>query len=158
MVKKSACNAGDRGQEDPLEKTMATRSSILAWRIPWTEEPGRLQSMGSQRVGQDWETDTFTFKQKLSFFKKQDKTAKGMEPLNSLSVHLLVKEMFVVWQIFYLIWGPLHAGILFPSTGIELVLLTLEAWVLPTGPPGKSPDISDCIAYMHRLAPGFSCQ
>jgi len=37
-------------QEDPLEKGMATYSSILAWRIPWTEEPGRLQSMGSQRV------------------------------------------------------------------------------------------------------------
>ena len=39
------------GGEDPLEKEMATHSSILAWRIPWTEEPGRLQSMGSQRVG-----------------------------------------------------------------------------------------------------------
>ena len=41
------------GQEDPLEKEMATHSSILAWRIPWTEEPGGLQSMGSQRVGHD---------------------------------------------------------------------------------------------------------
>ena len=39
------------GREDPLEKEMATHSSILAWRIPWTEEPGGLQSMGSQRVG-----------------------------------------------------------------------------------------------------------
>ena len=39
------------GQEDPLEKKMATRSSILAWKISWTEEPGGLQSMGSQRVG-----------------------------------------------------------------------------------------------------------
>ena len=38
------------GGEDPLEKEMATHSSILAWRIPWTEEPGMLQSMGSQRV------------------------------------------------------------------------------------------------------------
>ena len=41
------------GREDPLEKEMATHSSTLAWKIPWTEEPGRLQSMGSQRVGQD---------------------------------------------------------------------------------------------------------
>ena len=41
------------GWEDPLEKEMATHSGTLAWRIPWTEEPGRLQSMGSQRVGQD---------------------------------------------------------------------------------------------------------
>ena len=39
------------GREDPLEKERATHSSILAWRIPWTEEPGGLQSMGSQRVG-----------------------------------------------------------------------------------------------------------
>ena len=41
------------GQEDPLEKGMATHSSILAWRIPWTEEPGGLQSLGSQRVRHD---------------------------------------------------------------------------------------------------------
>ena len=41
-------------QEDPLEKGMATHSSILAWRIPWTEEPGGLQSMELQRVRQDW--------------------------------------------------------------------------------------------------------
>ena len=41
------------GWEDPLEKEMATHSSILAWKIPWTEEPGVLQSMGSQRVGHD---------------------------------------------------------------------------------------------------------
>ena len=41
------------GQEDPLEKEMATHSSILAWKIPWMEQPGQLQSMGSQRVGHD---------------------------------------------------------------------------------------------------------
>ena len=41
------------GQEDPLEKEMATNSSILAWEIPWTEESGGLQTMGSQRVGQN---------------------------------------------------------------------------------------------------------
>ena len=48
------------GREDLLEKEMATHSSILAWKIPWTEEPGRVQSMGSQRVGHDF---TFTFEQ-----------------------------------------------------------------------------------------------
>ena len=41
------------GQEDPLEKEMATHSSTLAWKIPWTEEPGKVQSMGLQRVGHD---------------------------------------------------------------------------------------------------------
>ena len=45
------------GQEDPLEKEMATRSSILAWKIPWTEEPGGLQSMGSQKVRHIWGTE-----------------------------------------------------------------------------------------------------
>ena len=48
------------GGEDPLERGMATHSSILAWRIPQTEEPGGIQSMGSQRVGHDWVTNAFT--------------------------------------------------------------------------------------------------
>ena len=49
------------GQEDPLEKEMATHSSPLAWRIPWTEEPGRLQSTVSQRLEHDWATTLFFF-------------------------------------------------------------------------------------------------
>ena len=58
------------GQEEPLEKDMATHSSILAWRIPWTEEPGGLQSTGPQRVGHNWErvsthTHTHTLKLQL---------------------------------------------------------------------------------------------
>ena len=57
--KESACSAGDLGlipgQEDPLEKEMATYSRILAWRIPQTEEPGRLQSMGSQESNMTWQ-------------------------------------------------------------------------------------------------------
>ena len=48
------------GREDPLEKEVATHSSILAWRIPWTEEPGGLQSMGSQRIRHNWANNTFT--------------------------------------------------------------------------------------------------
>ena len=44
------------GQEDPLKKEMVAHTSVLAWRIPWTEEPGGLQSMGSQRGGHDWAT------------------------------------------------------------------------------------------------------
>ena len=69
VVKNLPANAGDirnavwsLGWEDALEEGMATHSSILAWRIPWTEEPGRLQSMGSQKVWQDWATKhTFHF-------------------------------------------------------------------------------------------------
>ena len=58
MVKNLPASSGDIGdvvlsldKEDPVEEQMTTYSSILAWRIPWTEEPGRLQSIGSQRVG-----------------------------------------------------------------------------------------------------------
>ena len=58
--KESACNAGDLGlipgSEDPLEKELATHSSTLAWKIPQMEEPGKLQSMGLQRVGHNLET------------------------------------------------------------------------------------------------------
>ena len=60
MVKNPSANTGDKrdlvrslGWEDPLEKGMTTHSSILAWKIPWTEELGRLQSIGLQRAGHD---------------------------------------------------------------------------------------------------------
>ena len=57
MIKNPPANAGGSGsipsQEDAREKEMATHSSILAWKIPWTEEPGGLKSMGSQRAGHD---------------------------------------------------------------------------------------------------------
>ena len=65
--KASACNAGDLGSildlEDPLEKELAIHSITLARKIPWMEEPGGLQSMGSLRVGHDWATSLclFTF-------------------------------------------------------------------------------------------------
>ena len=58
--KESPCNSWDKGpslgREDALEKEIAIHSCILAWKIPWMEEPGRLQSMGSQKVGHDWAT------------------------------------------------------------------------------------------------------
>ena len=50
------------GQEDPLEKEMAIHSSTIAWKIPWTEEPGMLQFMGSQRVGHDLVTELTKYK------------------------------------------------------------------------------------------------
>ena len=56
------------GREDPLEKGMATHSSILAWRIPWTEEPGRLPSMGSQRVGHNLATKPPPYVYVANFF------------------------------------------------------------------------------------------
>ena len=63
MGKESACSAGDTGdvgfipQEYPLEKDMATHSNIIAWKIPWSEEPGGLQSIGSQKIRHNWVTE-----------------------------------------------------------------------------------------------------
>ena len=68
------------GRENSLKKEMATHSSILAWEIPWTEEPGGLQSMGSQRVGHNWATSLslfFTIRRKpliMSYWKLKVKT------------------------------------------------------------------------------------
>ena len=70
------------GWEDPLEKGMATYSSIIACRIPWTEEPGRLQSMGSQRVGHDWVTNTWI----------------SLQPQNCCVMHL-TRFSRIYWQI-----------------------------------------------------------
>ena len=55
------------GPEDPLEEDVATHPSILAWRILWTEEPGELQSMGSQRVGHDWSNLALSSKEARAF-------------------------------------------------------------------------------------------
>ena len=65
------------GWEDPLEKEMATHSGTLAWKIPWTEDPGRLQSMGSQRVRHDFTFSFFT----IPFY---------ICTTSSLSIHLTV--------------------------------------------------------------------
>ena len=72
--KASAYNARDPGSipglgQDPLEKEMATHSSTLAWRMPWREEPGRLPSMGSQRVGHNWVTSLSLSLLNISLYK-----------------------------------------------------------------------------------------
>ena len=60
------------GWEDSLEKEMTTPSSILAWKIPWTKEPGRLQSMGLQRVGHNWVTSHIKKYDKIRYNKKNE--------------------------------------------------------------------------------------
>ena len=67
------------GWEDPLEKEMATHSSILVWRIPWTEEPGRLQSTGSQRVGHNWATSlSFHFHGTTDWFRIEKRVRESL--------------------------------------------------------------------------------
>ena len=58
-------------RENPLEKAMATHSSVLAWRIPWTEEPGGLQSIESQRVVHNWATNKHTHTNWITIFRRQ---------------------------------------------------------------------------------------
>ena len=91
--KESAYNAGDLslipGSGRSLEKGMATHSSILAWRIPWTEEPGGLQSAGSQRVGHDWAWATTTDSPEYSFFTPTVSLQFGRYSLCHLSIKTL---------------------------------------------------------------------
>ena len=94
------------GWEDPLEKGKATHSSILAWRIPWTEEPGGLQSMGSQRVGYDWVTNTFTFLQ-LKLTTSQFSKGLFFPTLLLLIYPIIMLTKFPPWQHtgFYATWS-----------------------------------------------------
>ena len=64
------------GQEDPLEESMATHSSTLAWRIPWTEEPGGLQSMGSQKVRHNYSNLACVHKEKERMRERESKRGK----------------------------------------------------------------------------------
>ena len=90
------------GWEEPLQKEMATHSSILAWRIPWMEKPGRLQSMGSQRVWHDWATSLSLFSLQLSFvFTLWPSFFLSLPPLNlftSLSWRIQMNHQGAVWK------------------------------------------------------------
>ena len=79
------------GQEDPLEEGMATHSSVLAWRIPWTEEPGGLQSMGLRRVGHNWVTEPLHPHNTICWIKKLI----GGETIQRIVVVLMVSPQWV---------------------------------------------------------------
>ena len=110
------------GQEDTLEKETATHSSTLAWRIPWREEPGRLQSMGSQRVGHHWATSLsltrkrvsvhlfinkaiFTFKNRTSFL------TKGQKPIRLFSSTLQQMSCcYHTFEVALICWYKIQRG------------------------------------------------
>ena len=87
------------GREDPLEKEMATHSSIISWKTPWTEEPGRLQSIGSQRVRHDWATS-------LSLSPKGHLVCVGKEVF--ISVGFL---KCLTWQTLTVDWWKLYPSV-----------------------------------------------
>ena len=106
------------GREDPLEKEVVTHSSILAWRIPWMEKPGRLQSMGSQRVGHDWVTFTLLYLL-LKIATLQD----------SINTHTMLSETPLLHQSFGPCVFSLSPSLSF-SLSLRLILWSTEAlWV-----------------------------
>ena len=90
------------GREDPLEKGMATHSTILAWRIPWTEEPGVLQSVGLQRAGHDWATNITIDRMSGVWFwawKCPDQLW-SLSPVNFLGLRILIwKRRWTRWWV-----------------------------------------------------------
>ena len=99
------------GWEDPLENEMATHSSTLAWKIPWTEEPGRLQSMGSQRVGHDWATSLhfihipiYTKVLTNTRTRGYNKVEKSREYI-ILYLRILVSLTLIYWEIAKYLWS-----------------------------------------------------
>jgi len=114
-------------QEDLLEKEMATHSSILAWKIPWTEEPGRLQAMRSQRVRQDWVTSLCNLTSPFFFLRKQTFFL-ALKPLfswsllsRSLLTDFLKKTTFSVFV--------LKSKFLLHSLETSLIKLLLSCWM-----------------------------
>ena len=122
------------GWEDPLEKGMATYSSILAWRIPWTEEPGGLQSMGLQRVGHDWAT--FTFNSVLFWY-----TSVHTSYYTYIFIHIVT-----VVQLLSRVWFFVTPWTVARQAPLFMELSRQEYWSgLPFPSPGDLPN------------PGISC-
>ena len=124
--------------EDPLEKGMATRSSILAWRIPWTEEPGRLQSMRSQKVGHDWATNTLSESwRKAPSSSQNSRDYEGFkwlyEAVSYLSLHLPRRLSQVSCLLPFRFWWGLGFSVPCPLTAeLQTHNLVLQAY------PGSS--------------------
>ena len=115
------------GWEDPLEKEMAVHSRTLAWKILWTEEPGRLQSMGSQRVGHDWATSmSMSMSMSTSYWVLGTK-----EGIGCLSFIVRVEDMLfwlanplLVWKPNSFPWLPTHVIIAGTITTSKVTSLT----------------------------------
>ena len=109
------------GGEDPLEKEMATHSRIPAWKIPWTEEPGRLQSMGSQRVRHNWATSL-----SLSFFRRMTNKTLISGFIHSPCPLVLVPYIctLIFWELILSL--PCQSLLLAPSPTSHSLIIRLE--------------------------------
>ena len=126
------------GQEDLLEKEMATHSSILAWKIQWMEKSRGPQFMGSQRVKHDWAANTFTFKEK----------SKGKCHGKLLNWHFIINETLVS-NIFQLAFSPYSsiASILCPVYLMKLEACAAKPFYL--GPSAYS--LSTSVPHIQQL-------
>ena len=140
------------GPEDPLEKEMATHSSILAWRIPRTEEPGGLQSIGLQKVGRDWVTNIFIFHQFssvaqscLTLFNPMNCSTPGLPVYHQLPG--LTHDSMINhpkdpwgWTILVPASSPAVCCVTYPvSMGFSATTYTLLLW--DSIPPTESPSL-----------------
>ena len=124
------------GQEDPLKKEMATHSSFLAWKIPWTEEPGRLQAIGSQRTRYNW-VSAHTDNIRLAGEDRGLKCNHGEDRCVALLLHLLVSESACKkWPDFYFFLKLIFSSrigwwrIIREISGIHQVARILSFWIL----------------------------
>ena len=134
-------------QEDSLKKGMAIHSSILSWRIPWTQEACELQSMRSQRVICDWATNTHTQTYIIYFL--------SLLIISFLFFFLSLKHFYLfIWLCQVLVTA---CRITFPDQGLNPGSLHWKCRVLATGPPGKSQNLYNlsgyfsCIFFLHPL-------
>ena len=109
LVKNPPANSGDKkdgslitGRKDPLEKEMATYSSILAWKIPWTEEPGGLPSMGSQRVRHDWATEHIHITGNTQVFSHADLSTKWEDSIIQNHLYITNTSSYFALKTYFL--------------------------------------------------------
>ena len=108
------------GREDPLEKEMAIHSITIAWKIPWTEKPDRLQSMGSQRVGHDWATSLSLSFTSNSYKGQFSRLNISLRVTKWWYLHPIIPSLFIGYDNFiernlpswtiWLPWGVVHIG------------------------------------------------
>ena len=152
------------GQEDPLEKGMATHSSILAWRIPWTEEPGRLQFMGSQRMGQNWANNTLQKEKKIWKVHENRGKMKITEPHLKAIMDMLVYFLSVFFfssigtcaymeydKMIVLFWSFLL--VVRGSARSHLSKQAIGSWLLRRGT-----DVACLFHYNWNIKPSHSCK
>ena len=128
------------GWEDPLEEGMATHSSILAWRIPWTEEPGGLQSMGSQRVGHSWAT--FSLR---NYHLSIHNTISALTAIYWMSMKCINSVYVCVKVAQSCLYSPWDS----PGQNTGVGSLSLLQRIFPT--QGSNPDLPHCRRILYQL-------